>query len=170
MEWYIKWLYAWRTLSCFTRRLDGCIAVGTWDESDTSRRKIHTESKQKVVHEYIREMCSFALAISPLSTYEERQWHAEREEEMQKARVTTMCNENERAGNGWVWHKWRVQSGIRVGTVDKFSPDDLFLMRRTSLGWIPWSWSCARIYQHRGINPVQHQKQHAHASSAHWRG
>lgn len=35
--------------------------------------------------------------------------------------------------------------------MDNFSPEDLFLIRRTSLGWIPCSWSCARIYGQRRI-------------------
>ncbi len=42
--------------------------------------------------------------------------------------------------------KREQRTGQKFQSMDKFSPEDLFLMRRTSFGWIPCISSCARIY------------------------
>lgn len=110
MEWYIKWLYAWWTLVL----QDGWVDVLLWalgTNQTTAEGRFTLNLSKRFVHEYKRQMCSFALAIIPLSKYEERQCQAERKKETEKARVTRMCNENVRAGNGWVWHKWREKGG-----------------------------------------------------------
>lgn len=39
----------------------------------------------------------------------------------------------------WERHIYRGSRGQQIPKVDKVSPEDLFLIRRTSLGWIPCS-------------------------------
>lgn len=85
-------------------------------------------------------------------------------------RATRMWDEN----GSDVMDKWDAQTqrreqGTKITAPGKFSPEDLFLIRRTSLGWIPCSWSCARICQQGEKKITIHcHKQHTYESSHHY--
>lgn len=119
-----------------------------------ARMRNQTTADPKKSNQQLMQKCAYehrninAFLFIPLSEWEESEKGGRMLRTSSSGRATRMWDENGRdVMDKWDAHTQRREQGTKIAAPDKFSPEDLFLIRRTSLGWIPCSWSCARICQ-----------------------